>query len=165
MLQLNPANTFVMASSSLQPPPASGATSAAQTTIAAHGRVTRTRVAVLECLLASHQPLNHDQIAADLAASGEHHDRVTVYRALDWLVNRGIATRVPGKDRAWKFEAVRHDGHRHAHFHCDACGRVLCLETIEPAIAVALPAGYRLDQAELVLHGACPACNDGRAAR
>jgi Fur family ferric uptake transcriptional regulator len=148
-----------MASPRHQPPPAPDAASPAQDIIAAHGRVTRTRVAVLDCLLASHQPLSHEQIAARLAASGERHDRVTVYRALDWLVEQSIATRVAGHDRAWKFEAVRHDGHRHAHFHCDACGRVLCLESIAPAIAVALPAGYRLDQAELVLHGACPACN------
>ncbi|HNQ76904.1 MAG TPA: Fur family transcriptional regulator [Pseudothauera hydrothermalis] len=152
-----------MSTSKPSPSPLSDTSGAAQHTIAAHGRVTRTRVAVLQCLLASHQPLSHDQIVANLAAGGAHHDRVTVYRALDWLVEQGIAVRVPGKERAAKFEAVRHDGHRHAHFHCDACGRVLCLESIEPAIAVALPAGYRLEQAELVLHGACPACNAAQA--
>ncbi|THF65356.1 Fur family transcriptional regulator [Pseudothauera rhizosphaerae] len=146
-----------MAASRSRPPPAPPAASPAQALIAAHGRVTRTRVAVLDSLLASHQPLNHDQIAAELAATGEHHDRVTVYRALDWLVEQGIAARIAGSDRAWKFEAVRR-GHRHAHFHCDTCGRVLCLEAVEPAIAVALPEGFRLEQAELVLRGACPDC-------
>ncbi len=138
--------------------------SAAGTLIAAHGgRVTRARVAVLELLLSSPHPLSHEEIATRLAGGGLAPDRVTLYRALDWLVEQGIAQRLAGNDRAWRFEAVRGDSHRHAHFHCDRCGHVICLEDLSPAFAVALPAGFSLDRAELVFHGACADCGRQRA--
>ena len=133
--------------------------------ITAHGgRVTRTRVAVIETLQASSQPMSHEELGASLAAIDVPHDRVTLYRALDWLVEQGIARRIAGSDRAWRFEVVRADSHRHAHFHCDRCGQVICLESLQPAVAVALPDGYRLDRAELVFHGACATCGEQRIA-
>ncbi len=131
----------------------------ARSIIAAHGgRVTRTRVAVLHLLQSIPHPQSHDEIGHALDTAGIAHDRVTLYRALDWLVEQGIAQRIAG-DRAWRFEAVRGENHRHAHFHCDRCGQVICLETIRPATDAALPPGYRIDRAELVLHGACPQCD------
>ena len=98
---------------------------------------------------------------AALAADAIAHDRVTLYRALDWLVEQGIAQRIAGGERAWRFEIRRGDAHRHAHFHCDRCGQILCLEDVPAAASPALPAGFELDRAELVLHGACADC--GRA--
>ncbi|MDR1064664.1 MAG: transcriptional repressor [Azoarcus sp.] len=127
--------------------------------IAGHGgRATHIRVALVDALFASGQPLTHDEIAAALDAAQVAHDRVTLYRALAWLVERGLARRVPGEGRAGYFEAARENSRRHAHFHCNHCGRVTCLENLAPAVAAALPEGYRLDHAELALHGACAAC-------
>ncbi|MBR0567698.1 transcriptional repressor [Azoarcus sp. L1K30] len=135
---------------------------AAKDLIADHGgRVTRTRVAVIEALQIAPAPMSHEDLGAALAADDIPHDRVTLYRALDWLVEQGIARRIAGSDRAWRFEVVRPDSHRHAHFHCDRCGRVICLESLQPSSAVSLPDGYQLDRAELVLHGACATCGDG----
>lgn len=131
----------------------------AETLIADHGgRVTRTRVAVLDALLAANQPLTHDEVDAALTARDIPHDRVTLYRTLDWLVDAGIAHRLAGDDRVRRFGVTRDGPHQHAHFHCDRCGKVMCLESLQPAVAVNLPGGYRLDRAELVLHGDCPAC-------
>ena len=118
-------------------------------------------MAVIEALQTSSHPLSHDEIGAALAADGIAHDRVTLYRALDWLVEQGIAPRIAGGERAWRFEIRRGDEHRHAHFHCDRCGQILCLEDVPAAASPALPAGFELDRAELVLHGACADC--GRA--
>jgi Fur family ferric uptake transcriptional regulator len=127
--------------------------------IARHGgRVTRIRVAVVEALLGSGQPLNHDEIAAALATAGVRHDRVALYRAIDWLAGHGVARRIAGEARAGRFEIVRADGHHHAHFHCAHCGQVICLESPALPMSAMLPAGFRLDRAELVLHGACAAC-------
>ena len=127
--------------------------------IAAHGgRVTRIRVAVVEALDEADHPLTHDELAAALTGSGVAHDRVTLYRALDWLVEQGLAHRVAGSDRAWRYGLIRQAAHQHAHFHCDRCGHVFCLENLQPAFALALPGGYHLERAELILHGACPAC-------
>jgi Fur family transcriptional regulator, ferric uptake regulator len=133
--------------------------SAAESLITAQGgRVTRTRVAVLEILLAADQSLTHDEIGLALAEQGIKHDRVTLYRTLDWLVESGVAHKMAGDDRARRFGVAASGPHEHAHFHCDRCGKVVCLEGLQPAVAVNLPGGYQLDRAELVLHGACPTC-------
>ncbi len=131
----------------------------ARALIAAHGgRVTRTRIAVIEALQASAHPLSHDEIGAALATADIPHDRVTLYRALDWLVEQGIARRIAGGERAWRFEIQRGGEHRHAHFHCDRCGQILCLEDVPAEANPPLPAGFEFDRAELVLHGACADC-------
>lgn len=132
---------------------------AARDLIAAHGgRITRTRVAVIEALQTGQHPLSHDEIGAALNAAGIAHDRVTLYRALDWLVEQGIAQRIAGGERAWRFELQSGGDHRHAHFHCDRCGQILCLEDVPATPAPALPAGFELARSELVLHGACADC-------
>lgn len=127
------------------------------------GRVTRTRVAVLEILQAGRQPLSHDEIGAALDDAGVAHDRVTLYRTLDWLVEQGIARRIASGERAWHFELAHGGAHRHAHFHCERCGQVVCLEDVPATAAPALPAGFEFDRAELVLHGACADCGRRRA--
>jgi Fur family transcriptional regulator, ferric uptake regulator len=122
------------------------------------GRATRTRTAVLDILSAAGQPLSHDEVAAALAAARVDFDRVTLYRTLDWLVTRSLAHRVSGADRIWRFKAAQNEGHSHAHFHCAQCGSVFCFESLQPAIAATLPAGFRLERAELTFHGVCPRC-------
>ncbi|NMG73849.1 Fur family transcriptional regulator [Aromatoleum diolicum] len=139
--------------------------SAANLIASCGGRVTRTRIAVLEILQHSQRSLNHDDIAAALAADGLPHDRVTLYRTLDWLVEQGLAHRIIGPDRARRFKAGGETGSQHAHFHCDRCGHVLCLESIKTDERFELPAGYRPERAELVFHGTCPDCGRLRAAK
>lgn len=129
--------------------------------VAQGGRITRTRVAVLEILLAAERSLTHDEIGAALTDIGFKHDRVTLYRTLDWLVESGVAHKLVGDDRARRFGAVASGPHEHPHFHCDRCGKVVCLEGLQPAVAVNLPGGYQLDRTELVLHGACSNCTEG----
>lgn len=143
--------------------PTTAQLSAAELITSHGGRVTRTRVAVVEVLHDSSHPLTHEELASALTGSGVTHDRVTLYRALDWLVEQGIAHRVAGSDRAWRYGLVRQAAHQHAHFHCERCGLVFCLENLQPAFALALPGGYHLERAELLLHGACPACRQEEA--
>lgn len=122
------------------------------------GRITRTRLAVLDVLQAGGHSLSHDEIAVRLAAANVPHDRVTLYRTLDWLVAQGLAHRVKGADRAWRFSFSSDEAPHHAHFHCDRCGHVLCLESVRPDEHFALPEGYRTEHAELVFHGTCRDC-------
>ena len=123
------------------------------------GRATRTRTAVLDILTRAGRPLSHDEVAGALAAAAIVHDRVTLYRTLDWLVEQSLAHRVAGSDRTWRFNAVADEDHSHAHFHCNRCAGVYCLENLHPAIAATLPKGFVLDRAELTFHGHCPSCN------
>lgn len=127
--------------------------------IAARGaRPTPTRERVLALLSGASRPLSHDEIAALLEADGEATDRVTLYRTLDWLLAEGLAHRIAGADRAWRYNASAEDTPAHAHFHCQGCGKVFCLEQVHPTIAAVLPKGYSLDHAELSFHGRCPQC-------
>ena len=123
-----------------------------------HGRVTPARLNVLRLLLDADSALSH----ADLEAQLEHGvDRVTLYRVLEWLVRCGLAHRIAGEDRIWRFSAVAtaaRAGHEHAHFLCESCGRTYCLDDLRPVFAMSLPAGFRCREAELTLHGLCPRC-------
>jgi Fur family transcriptional regulator, ferric uptake regulator len=122
------------------------------------GRATRTRAAVLDILTQAGRPLSHDEVASALDAAAVGHDRVTLYRTLDWLVGQALAHRVAGADRVWRFNAAADERHGHAHFHCTGCGSIYCLEALQPAIAATLPEGFALERAELSFHGRCPQC-------
>ncbi len=147
-----------MTASDKHPDPAPSRSDARALIAACGGRVTRTRIAVVETLQASAHPLSHDEVGAALAAADIPHDRVTLYRALDWLVEQGIGRRIASGERAWRFEIAHGEEHRHAHFHCERCGQIVCLDDVPATTTPPLPAGFELDRAELVLHGACADC-------
>jgi len=124
---------------------------------AAGGRATAARSAVLGLLRSARQPLAHRAVEEALAAAGHAFDRVTLYRALEWLVEHGLAHRVAGEDRIWRFRGSQAEDHDHAHFQCRACGTTICLERVA-APAARAPRGYRVESAALTLRGLCPAC-------
>ena len=119
----------------------------------------------------SHQEL-FDRIGSKVSV-----DRVTVYRVLEWLVQTGLAHRIAGEDRVWRFSVARrgdheheahdgsagvvhHHGDPHGHFQCDACRRMFCIEApvgIEQNLE-RLPAGFKGRDVEMVVRGLCPAC-------
>ncbi len=117
-------------------------------------RVTPSRVRVLAALLHAGATLSHHDLEARLAPI----DRVTLYRVLEWLVEQGIAHRVSGTDRVWRFGIAgdAHDGH--AHFQCNGCGKVLCLAEA-PTRSVPVPRGYRSQAVELTVKGLCADCH------
>jgi Fur family transcriptional regulator, ferric uptake regulator len=98
-------------------------------------------------------------------------DRVTVYRALEWLTQNGLAHKIAGDDRIWRFRVNAEDhSHQHAHFRCTRCTRLICLDTPEtvynpdsshslPLLApFPLPPGYQSHSFELTVHGLCNEC-------
>ncbi len=122
-------------------------------------RVTAARLAVLQVLLDSPAALSHHDVEARIVAQGEHFDRVTLYRVLEWLVAQGLAHKIAAEDRSWRFSAMRDENHDHPHFHCLNCGAVSCLDTVRPAFVLGLPAGYTIQRAEMTIHGTCPDCS------
>jgi Fur family ferric uptake transcriptional regulator len=123
-----------------------------------HGaRLTGPRQRVLAALLEAASPQSHADIMQRLDATGSM-DRVTVYRVLEWLVTQGLAHRIAGDDRIWRFNAGADEAHHHAHFRCTRCGQMYCLEETRPQFALNLPSGFRFQHAELTLEGLCPAC-------
>lgn len=130
----------------------------AETAIANLGeRVTEARRRTLEVLLKAKHPLSHAEIETELASHGTL-DRVTLYRALDWLVAKELAHKIEGHDRTWRFNATAADTRGHAHFCCTDCSKVYCLTGVKPAFALSLPPGFHLGEADLSLRGTCPDC-------
>ena len=130
-------------------------------------RVTRARLDVLGVLSASPTPM-HAQGVID-ALADVHADRVTVYRTLNSLVESGIAHKVDPGDRVWRYGLLAgggsggapHEGH--AHFVCDECGTVRCLE--DSTIRVSLGGKseserFKVTQRDVYLHGTCQRCLD-----
>lgn len=140
-------------------PPLASPSAARERLRAIGGRDTPARVAVLDILLAAPAALTHQEVEQAARHRGLNADRVTLYRVLDWLVARGLAHKIEGHDRVWRFNAVDREGHAHAHFHCSGCGQVYCLDGLTPSFALALPPGYRFEHAELTIRGRCPLCN------
>lgn len=125
----------------------------------AGGRVTPARATILFVLLASKQPLSHRDVEQALAAQGDGFDRVTLYRTLDWLQSVGLAHKVAGEDRTWRFRGFAASGaHEHAHFACRACGALRCLDNVPQPRTPHGPRGYKVERAELTLRGLCPDC-------
>ncbi len=118
-------------------------------------RVTPARVRVLGELLGAGRALSHHDLEDTLGDDAM--DRVTLYRVLDWLVERGLSCRTLGADRVFRFSAAQGRG-GHAHFECLACGRVLCLAAPTPP-ANGLPPGFRAESVALTVRGRCADCN------
>jgi Fur family ferric uptake transcriptional regulator len=140
------------------PAPRPRALAAERAIRAAGERLTAPRAAVLETLLAARQALTHHEIEQALAPRLAV-DRVTVYRVLDWLVALGLAHRLAGEDRTWRFLASQGEGHAaHAHFMCSRCGRTVCLDEVAVPPAVKVPRGFEPSHVELNVKGVCAAC-------
>ena len=124
-------------------------------------RATPARLAVLEVLESAPRALSHHDVEQALVAHG--FDRVTLYRVLDWLVEVGLAHRITDAQRVFRFSlaAAHAPVHaEHAHFRCQDCGKVFCLEAVsipQPA----LPQGFSTHQVELSVTGHCAQCGQG----
>ena len=137
----------------------SSAESRAAALLAATGaRLTRSRIEVLTALLRTEEALTHHEVERRLRRGRV--DRVTLYRVLEWLTAQGLAHKLAGEDRVWRFSAAgsaQARGARHAHFECSSCGKVICLDKARlPSIP--LPAGYRRSDVTVTIKGSCDRC-------
>jgi len=147
------------ASSTPKPPVPLRSETADQLIRRSGARLTSPRSAVLSLLLASDHALTHQEITDTLIGSLPV-DRVTIYRVLEWLVEQGLAHRIAGEDRVWRFSVSKQigDDHQHAHFACTQCGQTFCLDDIPAQINAKLPPGYKQAAVDLTIRGVCAHC-------
>jgi Fur family ferric uptake transcriptional regulator len=137
-------------------------------------RITAARVKVLAALLESQhgqRALSHQDVQDTFVAM----DRVTLYRALDCLTDAGLAHKIAGDDRVFRYSAGAESGgsgqqggcapHRqHGHFKCTRCAKVFCLDSIgeagllEDALQETLGKGFRSHDIEFTIKGWCAEC-------
>ena len=124
-------------------------------------RVTRPRLSVL-AVLASHPHADADTIVT--AARGEHPSLSpqAVYGVLKALVDRGLARRIEPAGAPALFELRVGDNHHH--LVCRECGVVVdvdCAVGAAPCLEPTDPAGFVVEEAEVVFWGRCPRCQGG----
>jgi Fur family ferric uptake transcriptional regulator len=87
-------------------------------------------------------------------------DRVTLYRTLKTLEDRGIIHRIVLNDNSVKYALNRHhhkENELHSHFHCEKCDEVLCLEGATH-FDVELPENFVIKDVFVVVEGLCADC-------
>ncbi len=126
-----------------------------------HGlRKTEMRCLVLKLFLsANREAITHPELERRLPDA----DRITLYRSLKSFEEKGIIHQVVDGSQATKFalctDTCNEHEHldQHAHFHCNDCGKTICLEEKITASFV-VPDGFEVAQAHLVLKGKCDGC-------
>jgi Fur family zinc uptake transcriptional regulator len=129
-------------------------------TAAAGARLTPVRRRVLEILLEEHKALGAYEVLARLAAEGFGNQPPVAYRALEFLVEQGLAHRI---QRLNAFAACTHMGEAHApaFLICRACATVAEAEAapVRAALdAAAAPLGFAVERSTIEALGLCPAC-------
>lgn len=122
-------------------------------------RLTRARRAVIETLVARETPAS----VRDLHAAAGAVDLVTVYRALHWLVEMGIARQVDAGTGGDRFELASTEAHTH-HLHCQGCGRMFTVAVCgipEATLSGILrDHGFTVTTHRLTFYGLCQECTD-----
>lgn len=145
---------------------AGGVMARAESLVAERGlRLTPVRRRVLEILLESHRALGAYDVLDRLVAEGFARQPPVVYRALDFLVENGLAHRVR---RLNAFAACMHPGEAHqpAFLICRSCNMVAEAPAARVRAAfeaAAAEVGFTVERLSLEAQGLCPACAQGAA--
>lgn len=125
---------------------------------AARNRPSAVRDRIMEILSERKEALAHKDFQNIFQ---EKWDRVTIYRALDKLIEEGKIHKVTGLEGIVQYalcsscESHTHT-HDHVHFNCISCQRVVCIETVVPAIQ--LPEGFTALEVQCMVSGICSSC-------
>ncbi len=123
-------------------------------------RLTGPRSRVLAELLRAGEALTHLDLQRRVERDAEPIDRVTLYRVLDWLADSGLAHRVAGPDRVFRF-SVHSTAVPHGHFRCTRCERMYCMQgdsEFERSVRRMLPPGFTGERVEVTVSGLCADC-------
>ena len=125
-------------------------------------RLTPVRLRTLEILLEEHRALGAYEVLERLTASGFGTQPPVAYRALDFLVEHGLAHRVR---RLNAFAACAYPGRAHApvFFICEDCALIAEAPTEEVTAAIdraGKAIGFTVERSNVEAIGRCPACRD-----
>lgn len=133
---------------------------------ASGARLTPVRRRVMEILLEEHRALGAYDVLQRLSAEGFGNQPPVAYRALEFLVDQGLAHRI---QRLNAFAACSHPGadHQPAFLICRSCAQVAEAPAEAPLAALTATArgtGFAVERASIEAIGLCPACQEGAPA-
>ena len=128
-------------------------------------KFTPIRRQVLQALLSSHRPLGAYEVIDELAKSMQRPAPITVYRALDFLMENGLVHRIESRNA---FVACVHN-HAASSFvvfliceRCGAVGEASSDEVTATLTSAARAAGFTPKSPVLELSGVCTHCRETR---
>jgi Fe2+ or Zn2+ uptake regulation protein len=130
--------------------------------VAAGERVTRQRLQVADMLAASGRQLTADQLYRSLRRQVPSIGRATVFRALETLVEAGVARRLELQGHVYAYVACLPEHHHH--LACTNCGRVEEIDEayVRPMVQhLARDIGFQIEDARLDFYGRCAKCRSG----
>jgi len=123
-------------------------------------RPTELRKTVLLILFGAGRPLSWKDTFARFTETRVN--KVSLYRTLTLLEEKGLVHKILGTDGAWQYCAHPPEGNRcpgnHPHFLCLACGRMICLDA-QALPTVQVPEGCTVEGKQLLAYGRCPSCS------
>jgi Fur family ferric uptake transcriptional regulator len=119
------------------------------------------RRAVVEALGGERCAVSARDLEDRLRTCGRDVGRATIYRSLEQLAELQLVARVDVGDGTARYEARHPGGEHHHHLICDTCGDVKPFEDegLERAVRrLSAQVDFRVDEHDIVLHGACERC-------
>lgn len=124
----------------------------------AGARLTPVRRRTLEILLEAHRAMGAYDVLERLSADGFGHQPPVAYRALEFLVEHGLAHRI---QRLNAFTACLSPDRAHApaFLICRACQRVAEMDASDARAALSAASGaFQVERVTVEALGLCPAC-------
>ncbi len=123
-------------------------------------RITQFRVDTVSLFLQSGKALSSGDIESLLAEA----DRITLYRTLKTLEDKGIIHKAIDGTQVVKYALCEascdehHHHDEHVHFHCTHCESTFCLDHIFVP-SVTLPKGFTAAETNMIVNGTCQDCS------
>jgi len=135
--------------------------SAAEQILRKHGlRITQFRMDTVYLFIQAGKALSSTDIETALQDS----DRITLYRTLKTLEDKGIIHKAIDGTQVMKYALCEascdehHHHDEHIHFHCIRCENTICLDHVFVP-DVTLPAGFVANESHMIVNGVCLECN------
>ncbi len=119
-------------------------------------RRTRQRAAIRAVLESARRPLSIGEVLESARRSVPRLGIATVYRTVGALVEEGFLSQVEIGGEAPRYE-ISGRAHHH-HFRCRRCHRVFEMDGCLPDVRRLAPAGFVVEDHEILLSGLCPDC-------
>ena len=114
------------------------------------------REGILDIIIKASNPLSENEIRDRLPLN---FDRTTFYRSFKTLLEHNILHKIVIDNQLVKFGIGYSDSDNinHAHFFCNTCKNVQCLEPVNIKMPM-LPRGFQVQEIEIIIKGLCQNC-------
>lgn len=127
-----------------------------------HGlRITESRLSILSQFQNASSALSSQHLIEVFA---EQFDRTSIFRTLNAFEEKGIIHSIPNTERGTLFALCGSEcseeshTHEHAHFTCQNCKKVYCIDLKEEPV-FKVPVGFVLEDSNIIMKGLCKTCN------